>query len=181
MGIYTKIIGKYPAFRAKAGYFHELFFYRPSSCLKSSKTVELETKSGTRKVIFLNRPHNKKRLTDGSNYVILYPQNSNISYLMLYLTSDTNHEECDESCTRNTLSFNWILGRQMVRFGCKNGSLCYTKERKEIYGEWNYHRREEENASSIAVKDSQMGKISGKLKISLLYTYQNLIFLMRIE
>ena len=56
--------------------------------------------------VFAEYAHNKKRLTDGSNYVILYPQNSNISYLMLYLTSDTNHEECDESCTRNTLSFN---------------------------------------------------------------------------
>lgn len=42
-------------------------------------------------------------------------------------------------------------------------------------------RRVRFNASSIAVKDSQMGKNSGKLKISLLYTYQNLIFLMRIE
>lgn len=54
--------------------------------------------------------------------------------LMLYLTSATNHEECDESCTRNTMSLIEYWGRQMVRFGCKNGSLCYTKERKEMYG-----------------------------------------------
>lgn len=132
--LYRKIVLKYPAFRAKAGYFHELFFYRPSNCLKSAKIVELEGESGSRKPIFSNRPHNKKRLTDGSNYVILYPQNSNISYLMLYPTSATNHEEREESCAHNTMSLIEYWGRQMVRFGCKNGSLCYTKERKEMYG-----------------------------------------------
>ena len=30
--------------------------------------MELETKSGTRKVIFFYRPHNKKRLTDGEKF-----------------------------------------------------------------------------------------------------------------
>ena len=69
---------------------------------------------------------------------------------MLYLTLATNHEECDESCTRNTMSLIEYWGRQMVRFGCKNGSLCYTKERKEMYGKLNYHRREEEKGSRFS-------------------------------
>ena len=137
-GQYRKIVSKYPAFKdfkpfrtnnwvyiqklqentppleQKRGISMNFFFYRPSNCLKSAKIVELEGESGSRKPIFSNRPHNKKRLTDGSNYVILYPQNSNISYLMLYPTSATNHEEREESCAHNTMSLIEYWGRQMA-------------------------------------------------------------------